>query len=451
MKNLTLKNIASACGGIFRGGEDSFDLEITAITTDSRKITPGCLFAAIKGERADGHDFIAAALKDGAACVLCERLPSGFSGNAIVTDSTLSALGKIARLYRVGFDIPFIGITGSVGKTTTKEMTAGVLSQKYNVHKTAGNFNNELGVPLTLFELSDVHTAAVIEMGISGFGEMRRLTNMVLPSYAIITNIGNAHLEGLGDKKGVLLAKAEILEGLDTNGTVFVNGDDELFRSLKTAHKKVTFGLSEYCDITARDITITAEGGTSCVIARGDRAIPIDIPAYGDHMVYAALAACSVGIELGLSDDEIKKGAASYVPVSGRARVIKNGELTIIDDCYNANPTSVACALSSLSRLPGRHVCVLGDMLELGEKTKELHYETGKAVRDSGVPLLLTCGPFSASTAEGAGDIAKHFESKEGLIDGLVDIILPGDTVLVKASRGSAFEDIVSALEKLEK
>jgi len=450
MKNLSLKNIITACGGTFYGDEGALLLEVSAIVRDNRHVTSGALFAAIKGEKVDGHDFAAAAIADGALCILAQRRPEGFEGNIILVPNTQTALREIAKFYRQGFDIPIIGITGSVGKTTVKEMLSAVLSQRFVVHKTAGNLNNELGVPLTLFGLEASHTAAVIEMGISDFGEMRRLGEMVCPSHAVITNIGSAHLERLGDKQGVLKAKSEILENLAPDGKVFINGDDPLLMGLEASHEKVTFGLSQSCDVRAFNVRTNEDGTTACTIRCAGWEEEIKIPAYGDHMVYAVLSAWAVAAQLGLSADEIKNGILSYEPMSGRSRVLKRGSITIIDDCYNANPTSVMAAMRSLSRLPGRHICILGDMNELGEASAELHFETGTFARASGAALVLLTGEMSRSTARGAGDVAIFFEDRAQLIKSLENTINPGDTVLVKASHSCAFEEIVSALLSLE-
>jgi len=450
MKNLTIQNIINACGGTFFGDESITETEISAIVTDSRKNECGCLFAAIKGENADGHSFVKDVLENGASCALCEYLPPDVKGGVILVNSTLAALRKIAKLYRSGFNIPFVGITGSVGKTTTKEMVSSVLSQKFDVHKTEGNFNNELGVPLTLFGLDEVNTAAVIEMGISGFGEMRRLTEMVRPQYAIITAIGHSHLEQLHDLQGVLRAKSEIFESMDEWGVVFLNGDDALLREQKLLQKTVFFGLQEGNDVRAENVSTSQDGLTTCDIVCANRTISVSIPAYGDHMAYAALAAAAVAFEMGLTDEEIRAGIAQYKGASGRAAMIKSGGITIIDDCYNSNPTSAKNALASLGALQGRKLAILGDMLELGENAKQLHFEIGAFAKRCNVSRLLTSGEFAKETAKGAGDIAICFDSKGSLIDSLSSEIKPGDNVLIKASHGAAYEEIVETLKAFE-
>lgn len=449
MKNMTLKNLADVCQGRLVGGEGLNDFEISSVTIDSRTVSQGCLFAAIAGERTDGHKYIPNAFAGGAGCVLAEHLPDLCPGPAVLVESVPKALQKAAAFYRSQFDIPFIGITGSVGKTTAKEMISSVLTEKYKVHKTAGNFNNELGVPLTLFGLKEEHTAAVIEMGISDFGEMRRLTEMVSPDYALFTIIGYSHLEHLGNRQGVLRAKSEMLEGMPEGGTVFVNGDDDLLCTLDCRRRLVTFGLGESCCVRAENIHTLENGHTACDILSGDRRIFAEIPAYGDHMVYAALEGAAVGIVLGLTDAEIARGIGGYMSVGHRGRIVEAGGITVIDDCYNANPTSVASAIRSMTKLGGRKVCILGDMLELGDVSEQLHREIGGLAVQCGAELLLTCGDMARFISEGAGEISVHFDNREQLISHLPEYVHAGDTVLVKASHSMRFEEICKAIEEL--
>ena len=418
--------------------------EISAITTDSRVITPGCLFAAIPGARVDGHDFIAAAGEKGAACVLCNR-PVEAEVPQIIVPDTQEALRHIAAFYRSQFAFPFVGVTGSVGKTTAKEMIAAVLSARFNTLKTEKNFNNELGVPLTLFRLREEHEAAVVEMGISGFGEMTCLTDMVHPNIAVFTLIGDSHLEFLKNREGVLRAKAEILSGMAEDGVVIANGDDALLRAYDFGRRTVRFGLSEDCDVTAEEIRPEGLDGMSCVIRAGQRRIPVRIPAFGQHMVCAALMGAAVGIEFGLADEEIARGIASYETVGSRGRVIGAGGITILDDCYNANPTSCRAALDSLAMLAGRKIAILGDMLELGENGPVLHREVGAYAASLGVGVI-GCGPLSRQTAEGSG--GSWYETTEELIEALPAIIREGDCVLVKASHGMHLETVVDMLKK---
>ena len=450
MKNYTLGELLKASGGQYFGAMALLNELCVGISTDSREIKPGFVFAAIPGERVDGHDFAAQAARDGALCLIAEKALKNPGAPYILVPSTLSALRAIAADYRESFDIPVIGITGSVGKTSAKEMIARTLETRFDVLYTLGNFNNELGVPLTLFRLLPQHDIAVVEMGISDFGEMSRLTRMVKPTAAVFTSIGDAHLMTLGSREGILRAKSEILEGMPAGGTVFVNGDNELLMDMNTApQKKLSFGLDENCDLRASDIANCGAKGFSCRINGLGKEFNITIPAYGKHLVYAALSAASLGIHFGLSDAEIAAGILNYAPVGHRARIINARSITIVDDCYNANPTSVLMALSSLEDFrPRRRVAILGDMLELGENEEALHHDLGIAAAASGA-VVITCGTLSRNTANGvliSGGDATHFEDKESLLSALGGIINPDDAVLVKASRGMHLEDIVSKL-----
>lgn len=449
MKHLSLENIIAACRGEFRGELADLPREITAVSTDSRSVPEGSLFAAIPGSRVDGHDYVAAALGQGALCALVQRIPEGASGNLILVPDTVAALQAVAGFYRAQFNIPVIGVTGSVGKTTAKEMIASVLEQRYRVHKTAGNFNNDLGVPLTLFGLEETHQAAVVEMGVSHPGDMRRLAEMVRPDMALFTIIGHAHLEFLGSRAGILAEKSVVNEYLPENGTVFCSGDDDLLAAMPCRQEKITFGLGTHCDLRAENVRSTPAGGTACRIVGCGHGFEVEIPTFGEHMVYAALAGAGVGLRLGLTDAEIAAGIAAYSPVGHRARRLQTETLTVIDDCYNANPTSTASALRSLARCPGRRVCILGDMLELGEDSAALHFQTGALAADCGIDLVLTQGEAAAEIARGAGERGRHFADRPALLAALPALIRPGDTILVKASRSMRFEEYTEALLKL--
>jgi len=453
MKNLSIENIVSAVKGEFFGEASLLGREISAVTTDSRDVVKDCLFAAIKGENSDGHDYIGSALRKDALCALCERRPEDTSLPVIVVKNTVEALGDLAAFYRRQFDIPVLGITGSVGKTTAKEMVSAVLSRRFKVHKTPKNLNNELGVPLTLFGLNESHEFAVIEMGISHFGEMSRLAEIVRPDMALYTSIGFAHLEFLGDFDGVLKAKSEMLEYLPENGVVFVNGDNETLRKLVCKQKIVRYGMSGGCEVTAENVKLLGTEGMELEIVSGGRLIPAKVNSFGVHMVTAALGAAAVGMQMGLKDAEITAGIADYAPVGSRSGIIRTEKLTIIDDCYNANPTSVAAALDSLSMLGGRRVCILGDMGELGETAASLHYETGEHAAEKGIDLVIACGELSESTAEGAkkagGAAVVYFKDKAELLGELPELVKKGDFVLVKASHSRKFEEITEALKSL--
>ena len=469
MKPITLKEAASACGGVLHGDPDAI---ITSIVTDSRKAGVGSLFAAIRGARADGHKFIGAVKEQGAVCVLCEEAPA-VDINYILVESTLVALKGIAEYYRSLFTIPFIGITGSVGKTSTKEFISAVLAQKYKVHKTGGNFNNELGVPITLFGLEESHEVAVIEMGISGFGEMTRLAKMVRPDIAVITNIGYCHLENLGDRDGVLRAKTEMFTYLKDDGTIILCHDDDKLRTVTDYHgkKPIFYGTGED-EYRAENITEKGLDGIGCTLKYGwsqedpcsvdtipqstsvDSSlsqrepfkIDVTIPTTGRHNVLNALAATAVGTQLGLTPDEIKRGLESFQNVGSRNHIIKTDLWTVIDDCYNANPTSTKAGLDTLSGLGGRKVAVLGDMKELGKNELSLHREVGAYAKEKGIDLMITVGPLSEATAEGFGEGAYYFADVDSCIDHINELLKAGDTILVKASHSMQFERIVEAL-----
>ena len=449
---LSIREIADAANGVFSGSKAILDTYVTAIVKDNREAIPGCVFSAIIGENNDGHKYIEAAVENGAICALVSRnIDCGLP--QILVPDTVEALGKIAEYYRGKFDIPIIGVTGSVGKTTAKEMLSCVLSQKFSLHKTFGNLNNNIGTPLTIFGLSERHEVAVIEMGISHFGEMAQLGKMVRPQMAYFSSIGHAHLEFLGDLDGVFRAKTEMMEFMPDDGIVFINGDDETMKKLSGRQKIVRFGLSKDCDVTAENIKILGDEGMSLTITGSGRRIETRIFSFGLHLISAALGATAVGLHMGLSDEEIANGIAEYAPVGGRSALEKTDKITIINDCYNANPTSAASALSSLAILPGRRIAILGDMMELGESVeKRLHRETGEHAAKCGIDLLITTGALSKEASKGAiasGLKTIHFENKDSLIAALPTLITTGDSILVKASNSRKFVDIVESLHNL--
>ncbi len=449
MKHFTIGQLVNATGGRYFGDEALLSREIAFVTSDSRQAAPGALFVAFVGARADGHDFMASCLEKGAACCLSEREPKENELPCVQVDSTLTAMGKLAAWHRSRFDIPVVGITGSVGKTTTKEMIAAVLSARFNTHKTEKNFNNELGVPQTLLRLDDENEVSVVEMGISDFGEMRRLTNMVHPTIAVMSVIGDSHLEFLGDHAGVLRAKAEIFESMSDDQIAILNGDDATLKDFHPHTRRLTYGMNEANDFVAKDVENMGVDGVKCTIHHHGQAFEVRIPAFGVHMVYAALAGATVGWALGMTDAEIAEGISHYKTVGDRAKVIKTETMTVISDCYNANPSSTAAAIDSLTMLPGRRVCILGDMLELGENTAQLHAQVGAKAANAGVDLILTCGELSKNTCEGARNAdgnALWFAAKPELIAKLPELILPGDSILVKASHSCAFEEITRHL-----
>lgn len=449
MITFTINDILKSSGGRYVGDESLKHTPVATVVTDSRKAGAGSCFAAIKGERSDGHAYIEQCFQNGAVCAICEEAPQNPSKPCVVVESTLIALKQVAELYRSLFNIPVVGITGSVGKTSTKEMVAAVLSQKFNVHKTQGNFNNELGVPITLFGLNESHTAAVVEMGISDFGEMTRLAKMARPTHCIITNIGNCHLENLHDRDGVLRAKTEVFDYMTGSRKVFLNGDDDklITQQSREGIDPVFFGINSKNEYYAEDIKNNGENGISCTLVHNDRKIPVHIDAIGTYMVSNALAAFAVGESLGMTDEQIADGVAGYKTVGSRDNLIKTGRINIIDDCYNANPNSVMGAIDTLMNFSGRRVCILGDMKELGENELELHKKVGAYAKEKCVELLLAVGPLAKKIAEGFGDGALWYETVDSLVENLSEIIKDGDSILVKASRAMRLERVVDALK----
>ena len=448
MQGMTLERAGKLCGGTLRGTADA-GRTLGEIVIDSRAVKPGDLFAAYKGERVDGHDYIAAAFEHGAGCCLAERVPEGETRPLLLVESVQQAVEDIAAGYRETLSLPVIGITGSVGKTSAKEMIASVLSQRLRVLKTEANLNNHIGVPMTVSRITPEHEAAVVEMGISGFGEMTRLARIARPDMAVFTVIGHAHLEFLHDLDGVLKAKTEMLALMAPDAPVLINGDDEKLRSLVCRQKKTSFGLGEGCDLRAGEIRVLPNGHTACTITGLGRRIAVEIPAYGRHLLYAALEGALVGILLGLTDEEIAAGIAAFAVVGRRGAVADTGFVTLVDDCYNANPDSSRSAVDSLLSLPGRHVCILGDMLELGGESPRMHFELGRYAAERGAELILTTGELGAEIARGAGERAIHYVNQESLIAALPALLRQGDKVLVKASRGMRFDAISEAIKEL--
>ncbi len=449
MKPFTLEEIAAACGGQFVGSDEQKAQRITSVERDSRQIRDGSLFLAIKGARVDGHDFIETCYAQGAICALCETAPAATDKAYILVPSVLEAVKQIAKAYRQKFDIPVIGVSGSVGKTSTKEMLYAVLSQKYKTHKTQGNLNNELGVPLTLLAMPEDTEAAVIEMGISDFGEMTRLSEMVRPTVCVLTIIGCCHLENLIDRDGVLKAKTEMFIHAADNATYILNGDDDKLITVQDAGgtKPVFYGLSGDHEFYAEGVENNAENGVSCTLCFGDTRLDVTIPAIGSYMVSNALAGVAVGVQLGLTEDQLKRGVEAYQTVGSRARVLNTGRIRIIDDCYNANPTSVKASLDTLMNFDGRKVAILGDMKELGTEELALHFDTGRYAKEKGVDTVLAVGPLAKELAKGAN--GEWFADNAQMIAALPSLIRDGDTVLVKASHSMQFEQIVAALTEL--
>lgn len=458
MKNMTINNIAVACHGKLKNCVNPED-KITSVIIDSRKAAPGNLFIATRGEKVDGHSFISAAVEKGVSAVVCEDEPDSVSVPYILVEDSLKALKDIAIFYRRQINIPVIGITGSVGKTSTKEFIAAVLKTRYNVLSTPGNKNNEIGLPLTMLEIRADHEVAVLEMGINDFGEMHRLSEMARPDIAVITNIGDCHLERLGDRAGVLKAKTEIFDFLSADGHVVVNGDDALLTVLPAVNGKapILFGIGAENDIVAERVENLGLDGTaakvSCKKTKKNFEIRISLP--GEHMIYSALAAVAVGNLLGLNEMELRAGFKNLKSVPGRSFIMRLPMGTIIDDCYNANPISMGSALRLLKRVKGRKVAILGDMFELGAEKHKLHGLIGTEAVLAGADVLICIGTLSkymydaAMLAEGSECKIFYFADKESFLQAAADLLNAHDTVLIKASRGMAFETLVDAIKKM--
>ena len=454
MKNLTLSNIAVACGGRYVGTAEQAGLEVAAIETDSRKVPAGGMFVAIKGERVDGHKFIDQVMQGGAAAVLSEVDLGEKPFPYILVESTLQAVKDIAEFYLKGLNIPVVGIAGSVGKTSTKEMTHSVLSQGFNALKTQGNFNNELGLPITIFRLRD-EQMAVLEMGISDFGEMHRLAKVARPDTVIMTNIGCCHLENLIDRDGILKAKSEIFDFLEPGAHIILNGDDDKLATVTDVRgiKPVTFGLDPRNDFWASDLKSLGLKGTLCRIHTpvGDFDATVGMP--GKHMVYNALAGAAAGVAHGLTLEQIKAGIESNGSLAGRFNIIDTERYTIIDDCYNANPVSMKASLEVLQDGANRRVAILGDMGELGADERALHAGVGTYAAGLNIDAIYCAGRLCEALAQAAveagfkGDVT-HYATRDELMAALPALLKQGDTILVKASHFMQYPAIVEMLQK---
>lgn len=456
MKNLTLENITSVCHGTYFGPAEILHTEITAVTTDSRQIEQGCLFVPIVGERVDAHKFIPDVMEKGALVTLSERVLENVDFPYVQVESTLQAVKDLAEFYLKQLNIPVVGITGSVGKTSTKEVIASVLKEKYNTLKTQGNFNNELGLPLTVFRLRDEHEIAVLEMGISDFGEMSRLAKIARPNTSVITNIGTCHLENLGDRDGVLKAKTEVFAYLKENGTIVLNGDDDKLATVQEYHgiKPVFFGMNEKYQVYADEIVSLGLKGMACRIHLGEESFEVLVPMPGKHMVSNALAAAAVGKIYGLTNEQIKCGIESLEAISGRFKMIETEKFLIVDDCYNANPMSMKASLDVLQDGVGRRVAILGDMGELGENEIALHESVGEHAGNCAIDVCICTGTLSRFMAEKAKAANENLtviyeKDRESLLRNLADYVQKGDTILVKASHFMKFEEIVKALQEM--
>ena len=453
MVNMTLKEIVEVVDGSF--GFPS-DIEVSSVCTDTRAIKAGCVFIALKGENFDGHDFAAQATELGAEAVITERPIE--NAKCIVVDSTRRALLNLACHYRNKFEIPLVGVTGSVGKTSTKEMIASVLSQGYKTLKTEGNHNNEIGLPLTLFEIEKDTQAAVIEMGMNHFGEISRLSLCACPTIAVITNIGFSHIENLGTQEDILKAKMEILDGCSYDAPLIINGDDKLLANVtpRGGRRTVSYSMSKKsCDVYASNIK--TDGGVITLDINSKAGVtPVTINCYGEHNIKNALAAFAVGLELGMSTEDMAKGIAAFKPDGMRQNIQQRNGITMIIDCYNAAPDSMKAGISVLSQVNvaegGRRIAVIADMLEMGKMAPKLHKMVGEALGVSTTDMIFCYGENAKYFIEGAvkkgfdKDKCFHFETREELTEAVKAEVKPGDAVWFKGSRGMKLEEVVDAL-----
>ena len=453
MQNMTLENIARCLNSPLRQAAGMEKQVITGAVLDSRKVGEGFAFFATRGEKVDGHSFIPQVAEKKAALVICEEAPSVEIPYILVKD-TFVALKEVAAFYREQINIPIVGVTGSVGKTSTKEMIAAVMERKFRVLKTQGNFNNEVGLPLTILSIRHEHQVAVVEMGISDFGEMHRLSRIAKPNVCVITNIGQCHLENLIDRDGVLKAKTEIFDYMQEDGFAVLNGDDDKLATVREVKGKAPFffGLQkdEIKTAFASDIQSNGLFGSDFKMALFGKESNASVPLPGQHMVINALAAATVGKLLGMEEEDILEGIASVQATGGRSNILKLEDKTVIDDCYNANPVSMKAAIDLLMMAKGRKAVILGDMFELGKDELILHREVGMYAAMARLEGMIFIGNLSKEMYEGAAKLRarpEYYPNKEAFFAAHKPEDFKDTTILVKASHGMHFEEIMEWLK----
>lgn len=456
MNSITLRKIAEITNGKLYGGREASKAFADSVVSDSRNAKEGSLFLCIPGERTDGHKYAQAAYDAGCVCCLMEHKVRNYSGTYILVDSVKRAAQALAEYYRKSLDIEVVAITGSVGKTSAKEFIAAVLSKSFKVHKTAGNFNNEWGIPFTIFDTEPDDEAAVIEIGVDDYGQMDGYVSMVRPDIAVITNIGESHLENFKTRQGIYKEKSDIFKYMEATGSVILNGDDDILASVGSVKgiKPVFFGTDENSSIRAERIKDHGFDGVEFDIAirdgGGRMAIHINLPVPGVHMIYSALAACAVGLRMGMPPVRIKAGLESVKNIPGHNSVVRNSKYVIMDDCYNASPRSMAAALDTLRSSPGRSVAILGDMFELGEDSDKYHFQVGKRAGLNNIDLIICIGLLSEKTYMGArmntDNPVEYYKTLDAALAALPELVKEGDTILVKASHAMGFSKIVDFL-----
>ena len=451
MANITLRQAAAWCGGTVE--EKYADVEFFGANNDTRILQPGQLFIVLQGAR-DGHDFIPAAMEKGAAAVLCTRKVGDYP--AIYVDDPRKALGDIAREELQRIKAKVVAVTGSVGKSTTKEMIAAVLGSTFRVSKTPANHNNDIGMPMAILSMPLDTEVAVLEMGMNHFREIAYLSEIANPDVAVIINIGTMHIEYLGSQIGIRQAKMEIVEGMTPNGMLLLNGDDTLLRYLdqQPVQRITYFGRSEGCSVQAFDVR-QDDDKLRFRVEAGKLSFPVELNLEGEHFVGDAMAAITVGLKLAVPSERIAESLASFRNMSGRQEIFKAGEYTIINDCYNAGPESMTAALGVLGNRPGRRIAVLGDMLELGDCAQAEHYKVGRIAAEK-ADLVFAYGPHAGRVIDGTitggmpETMGRAFDSREEMAKALKRAARPGDVLLFKASHGMHLELVLEAFLRQE-
>ena len=447
MQRLSLVEIAQAVDGKLNIDTNE---TVDNVCIDTRKITKGCLYVAIKGEKFDGHDFIEKAFKLGAKAVISHKEIKTDKPVVYVKDTRL-AFGALSAYYRSLFSVFLVGVTGSVGKTSTKEMIYTVMKNHYNVLKTQGNLNNDIGLPRTLLELSDEYQGAVIEMGMSNLGEISYLSKLAKPDMAVITNIGVSHLENLKTRENILKAKLEILDGMKKGSKIILNADNDMLLTVKDKIENAVYiGIDnvEDSDIIAKDIKQKGDD-TLFTIIYGGKEYSAQIPTIGKHNVYNALVAFLVGVEIGMDEEKIIEALLQYENSGMRQQISIKNDIKVIADCYNASPDSMVSALSVIKSVEcnGRRIAVLGDMLELGETSDDLHRQVGRLVKDYDIDTLYCYGKEAFYIKEGADEAGVsntiYTNNKDELATLLKRDLVKGDAVIFKASRGMKLEEVI--------
>jgi UDP-N-acetylmuramoyl-tripeptide--D-alanyl-D-alanine ligase len=452
MLDLTLEEIVKAINGNFITTNKNEHFE--KVSTDTRKIEKDSIFFALRGENFNGNNYIKEAIDKGASvCIVDENRKEflGYEANIIKVEDSKKALQKLAKYYREKLGLKVIGITGSNGKTSSKDILAAILGEKYTVFKTKGNFNNDIGLPLMILELDRTLDIAVLEMGMSNLNEIHLLADIARPDIAIITNIGLSHIENLKTRENILKAKMEIVDYFNEANTLIVNGDDDLLNSIANVNYKIIkTGLDASNNITAENLILLKDHSEFEIKFEGQEAF-FELPMLGKHSVQNCLLCIAAGNLLGLSLDEMKNGFKNIQSTSMRLEIIETNKFTIVNDCYNASPSSMKAAIDVMKNIDGcRKIAILGTMRELGDESINSHIDIGVYAKNNGIDLLLCCGEYSDGFKTGFSDEGcRVFQSKEQLNKALEELIKEKDVVLVKASRSMKFEEIVNELKKM--